>query len=72
MKMFFHYTEIKSKFSSLFLQSGEVFILLHSGFPGFDARKKPVPVLLPGFSVKTEGISSDRVSCRITFEKPYN
>jgi len=40
MKMFFHYTEIKSKFSSLFLQYGEVFILLHSGFPGFDARKK--------------------------------
>jgi len=72
MKMFFHYTEIKSKFSSLFLQYGEGFDLLRFVFPGFDARKKPVTDLLPGFSVKTEGISSDRVSCRITFEKPYN
>jgi len=55
MKMFFHYTEIKSKFSSLFLQYGEVFILLRSGFNGFNARKKPMPVLHPGFSVKTAG-----------------
>jgi len=37
--MFFHYTEIKSKFSSLFLQYGEGFDLLRFVFPGFDARK---------------------------------
>lgn len=47
--MFFHYTEIKSKFSSLFLQYGEGFDLLRFVFPGFDARKKLLLICCPDF-----------------------